>query len=681
METNFQEHVNEWLEMTRKGRFAEARQYYFDELFEEVVKNFENKISYCWPLELVLNDSVIANSDNKRIDVLFSILGCTPEPIILAARALHPKKHIIFHDKGVTNHEDNLRFLPKFLPEGFEKVELPDESFRTIYTALKQQMALNAGRNYTVNVTGGKKSMVAAASIFARDFNSSIIYVDYEKYDSNIRRPLPGYEFLNVVYSPICDLPEMLPFLPITKKVNNDIYTSESTTVNDVENSEETQEIELIKDSPIDNELVASSASTAKISNIVDTSNSAADYSLKTLITKKDWMKVSSYFDKNLYGGNIPQIRREITDILLQCDSVNEKLEIADFLLGYNTSIFLATVSNEKLYTSKVDLNLNLLDSIIKRAFSCEDKLKYAIGILRAFERYLSLKEYDYIKEKCRNLNSYSEFNEFLTIVFESDEAKIDYLSDSVGNPVTAFALYQTYLNLENANLVKENSPAAEFRPSHIRSLCAKYSMVNSYLGNALVSLIKNNVLHEDICTPELKREVEENGFAGFQSYLQKKEHLEKSKAAMESLTIGAQINGLRYIKTIGDYYLFTENKTSSYALMDKTLCVEIPSKDIPIHATIVKILQHKGKTVFVVTQKTMSTEYKMPDLIKVGDLIEVGFMQNQNGDWYPTSNNYWKILTLRFKNRPADIDYRKKQTVKVIKPFNFFTYLVEICR
>jgi hypothetical protein len=70
-------------------------------------------------------------------------------------------------------------------------------------------MAFNAGRNYMINVTGGKKSMVASASIFARDYNASIIYVDTEAFDSNLRRPIPGSEFLNLVYSPTRDLPEL----------------------------------------------------------------------------------------------------------------------------------------------------------------------------------------------------------------------------------------------------------------------------------------------------------------------------------------------------------------------------------------------------------------------------------------------------------------------------------------
>ncbi len=196
MENNFQAHVSEWKEMNQTGRFAEARQYYFDQLFAEVIVNFENRVVNDWPLE-------------RPIDVLFSVLGFTPEPIILAARALKPRKHVIFHDKEVAFNEDNIRFLPKFLPDGFERVELPDESFSSIYNIMKQQMAFNAGRNYTINITGGKKSMVASSSIFARDFNSSVIYVDYDKYDPNLRRPLPGTERINLVYTPTRDLPEI----------------------------------------------------------------------------------------------------------------------------------------------------------------------------------------------------------------------------------------------------------------------------------------------------------------------------------------------------------------------------------------------------------------------------------------------------------------------------------------
>lgn len=193
MKNDFQTHIIEWKNMNQTGRFYDARQLYFDKLFDEIIEIFENNLD--WQIE--------------PIDVLFSVLGFTPEPIILAARALKPKKHIIIHDKSVAYNKDNNDFLPKFLPEGFEKIELKDESFETIYDTLKEQMAFNEGKSYAINITGGKKSMVASASIFARDFNSTIIYVDYDEYDSDLRRPMPGTERMNIVYTPTRDLPEI----------------------------------------------------------------------------------------------------------------------------------------------------------------------------------------------------------------------------------------------------------------------------------------------------------------------------------------------------------------------------------------------------------------------------------------------------------------------------------------
>ena len=65
---------------------------------------------------------------------------------------------------------------------------------------------MHPATSYSLDVTGGKKSMVASASIFGRDYNFNVLYVDFDKYDPNLRRPVPGCERLNVVYSPIKNL-------------------------------------------------------------------------------------------------------------------------------------------------------------------------------------------------------------------------------------------------------------------------------------------------------------------------------------------------------------------------------------------------------------------------------------------------------------------------------------------
>lgn len=51
--------------------------------------------------------------------------------------------------------------------------------------------------------------MVASAAICGRDFNASIIYVDYNSYELDIRRPIPGTVKMDIVYSPTRDIPEL----------------------------------------------------------------------------------------------------------------------------------------------------------------------------------------------------------------------------------------------------------------------------------------------------------------------------------------------------------------------------------------------------------------------------------------------------------------------------------------
>ena len=193
-ERNIELDIRRWLDLSKSGKAKEAKDFYYENLFETVIERFEKN-----------NQHVISGSS---VDVLISILGFSPEPIVLGAKLLKPKIHIIIHDAGVSLNEENNRIISKYL-ENYKFVELHDETFACLYDTLKEQLSITPAQHCAINITGGKKSMSASAGIFARDFFCDLIYVDYNKYDPSTRRPEPGSEFLNLVYSPQRNLPEL----------------------------------------------------------------------------------------------------------------------------------------------------------------------------------------------------------------------------------------------------------------------------------------------------------------------------------------------------------------------------------------------------------------------------------------------------------------------------------------
>lgn len=183
-------YLKEWLDLAQKGNFEKAQEIYFGKLFDAVIDNFVKNYS----------------STVSPGGTLFSVLGLSPEPIILSAKAIKPSTHIIFttNDQKVDNG-----YLDKFLDSTYEIVYLKDETFQAMYKSMKEQLVLNPDSNITIDITGGKKSMVAAASIFGKDFGCKIVYVDFTEYLKELRKPMPGSEVLNTVYNPLSDQPEI----------------------------------------------------------------------------------------------------------------------------------------------------------------------------------------------------------------------------------------------------------------------------------------------------------------------------------------------------------------------------------------------------------------------------------------------------------------------------------------
>jgi len=183
-------YLNEWLNLARSGNFEKAQEIYYDKLFGAVIDNFKLKHSSKLP----------------KGGILFSILGFSPEPIILTARTIEPDTHIIF---TTNNQSEGNDYLVRYLESNYEMVYLSDENFNTMYKALKEQLVLNPSSQITLDITGGKKSMVASAAIFGKDYGCKIVYVDFEEYIKDLRKPMPGSEILNIVYNPFENQPEI----------------------------------------------------------------------------------------------------------------------------------------------------------------------------------------------------------------------------------------------------------------------------------------------------------------------------------------------------------------------------------------------------------------------------------------------------------------------------------------
>ena len=197
--TQLDQYIEQWIQDTgNTATHDEAKKFYAEKIMPQLLVH--------------LKDTDIVGKqlrENGGVDTLFSVLGMTPAPIVITQHLLQPKNHVIFYDKNIKVKDDKIL---AHLDSNPTYVMFEDESFGTIYETMKEMLIVSEGGNMVIDITGGKKSMTAAASIFAKDFDFSIVYVDMStpgSYIPAIHQTRPGSERLNLVYSPLRDLPEL----------------------------------------------------------------------------------------------------------------------------------------------------------------------------------------------------------------------------------------------------------------------------------------------------------------------------------------------------------------------------------------------------------------------------------------------------------------------------------------
>ena len=164
-----------WFSLINSGKIAEANLFYESTLFEEVINKFTRQ------------ESRYA----RKYSVLISLVGFSPEPLILTIAALQPDYIHFLVTEDARFNVDKIIERCGYPPSRFEQNPVESSSagdvYKKIYTFVK-----SASGKTAIDITGGKKAMVGGAAIAGAFLNCDLFYVDYGHYLPEARKPLPG---------------------------------------------------------------------------------------------------------------------------------------------------------------------------------------------------------------------------------------------------------------------------------------------------------------------------------------------------------------------------------------------------------------------------------------------------------------------------------------------------------
>ena len=124
------DNIQQWIELSRKGQPLEADKFYYDHIFDSVIERFKEKYS-----------------QNRQGELLVSLLGFSPEPIILTAKALNPETHLIISNPV---KEEIVQILDEYLEKDYKLVILEKDDFQTIYKTIKESLNDYPTRNMRI---------------------------------------------------------------------------------------------------------------------------------------------------------------------------------------------------------------------------------------------------------------------------------------------------------------------------------------------------------------------------------------------------------------------------------------------------------------------------------------------------------------------------------------------------
>lgn len=183
MDKKFNEKIAHW--NTIKDPVA-ASSYYWQQIFPQILLRAKKRsVKY-----------------RKKYDCLISLVGLSPEPVILTIKILEPEFILFLYTRDSQAKLDVIKEQAGLKLSQIRHVPISGSETEDIFHIIKQFISEFPGKNIAVDISGGKKSMVGGAAIAGALNKCDIFYVDCLEYDDVMRRPKFGTEYLNFLSNP-----------------------------------------------------------------------------------------------------------------------------------------------------------------------------------------------------------------------------------------------------------------------------------------------------------------------------------------------------------------------------------------------------------------------------------------------------------------------------------------------
>lgn len=180
----FIEKIEQWKHLFRTKR-DEADLFYYNSLFGDVIDCFLKK-----------------SEGLRRYRYLISLLGYSPQPVILLVRAINPEKVLFIHSEETESYLDVIQKWTDLTLTRVLREQVDSSDPTGVYKAIKEFVHSRNPREILLDITGGKKAMVGGAAMAGNFLGMDTGYVDYERYLPDLRQPEPGSEFPNILKNP-----------------------------------------------------------------------------------------------------------------------------------------------------------------------------------------------------------------------------------------------------------------------------------------------------------------------------------------------------------------------------------------------------------------------------------------------------------------------------------------------